>query len=219
MKVAVAGSTGLVGGNLLELLAEDAYFTEVVALCRRPGKNFGSKVRWQVVDFDNGQALHEAVRDFEAVCCCLGTTIKRAKSKEAFRKVDFGYVLNLANAAHAAGCKKFLVVSAIGSDPESSVFYSRVKGEMEMALKAIGFEQLYIFQPSMLTGEREEFRLGERIGIAVGKLVGPLMMGSLRKYRPIAARKVARGMVAAVAMNWKGSRTFQYSDMMDEINR
>lgn len=217
MKAVVAGSTGLIGSHLLQILAADAHFTKVAALCRQPGKYLGPKVEWQITNLDNTQELTEAVSDAAAVFCCLGTTIKKAKTKEAFRKVDYDYVLNLANAAHAAGCKKFLVVSAIGSDPNSKVLYSRVKGEMEMALKDVGFEQLSIFQPSILTGAREEFRLGERIGIGIAKLIAPLMVGSARKYRPIQARDVAYAMVAVAENDINIIKTLTYKEIMSEI--
>jgi uncharacterized protein YbjT (DUF2867 family) len=214
MKAVVAGGTGLIGSHLLELLSADAAYTNVVALARRPVKDLGSKVRWVVTNFDDEKELLKSVRGADVVFCCLGTTIKKAKTKEAFRKVDFDYVINLANAALAAGCKKFLVVSAIGSDPNSKVFYSRVKGEMENALKTIGFEQLSIFQPSMLTGARSEFRFGERIGIGIAKLIAPLMLGGLRKYRPIQARNVARSMVTVAKRDMKGISVLSYSEIV-----
>jgi len=215
MKAAVAGGTGLIGSHLLELLTSDATYTEVVALARRPVNQTGSKVRWITTNFDDVIELNKAVQGASVVFCCLGTTIKKAKTKEAFRKVDFDYVLNLAKAARSAGCKKFLVVSAIGSDPNSKVFYSRVKGEMESALKGIGFEQLSIFQPSMLMGERSEFRFGERIGIVIGKLIAPLMVGSLRKYRPIQASDVARAMALFAKKENKKVQLIGYSEMVN----
>jgi uncharacterized protein YbjT (DUF2867 family) len=118
--------------------------------------------------------------------------------------VDFDYVVNFANAAKQAGCKRFLMVSAIGADANSAVFYSRVKGETENALGAIGFDALHIFQPSLLVGERAESRPGERLGIAAFSLAAPLLIGPMRKYRPVNAHVVALTMMHAAATDATG---------------
>ena len=112
--------------------------------------------------------------------CCRGTTIKTTGSQAAFRKVDFDYVVNFAAAAKAAGVKRFLVVSALNPNAKSGVFYYRVKGEMENALKAMNFESLHIFRPSFLLVERPEARVGERLGIAVFSTLALLMIGPAR---------------------------------------
>jgi uncharacterized protein YbjT (DUF2867 family) len=127
------------------------------------------------------------------VFCCLGTTIKQAGSQAAFRRVDFDYPVALAQAAARDGAKRLLVVSALGADARSSVFYNRVKGEMEEAVRAAGVPKTLVFRPSLLVGPRAEPRLGERIGQVIGALLGPL----LGRYRPIHAEHVADAMLKA----------------------
>jgi len=189
----VAGATGLTGKHLLEFLLADERYASVCALVRKATLQAHPKLSEHVIDFESLGKLPKADDAF----CCLGTTIKKAGSQAAFRKVDFDTVINFAAAAKAAGAKRFLVVSALGANAKSSVFYNRVKGEMENALKAMNFESLHIFRPSFLLGERAEARVGERLGIAVFSALAPLMIGPARKIRPVEAKVVARGMVLA----------------------
>ncbi|MCY7388591.1 MAG: hypothetical protein LH481_11095 [Burkholderiales bacterium] len=128
---------------------------------------------------DAGMELAELPKTDDAFCC-LGATIRQAGSQAAFRKVDFDYVVNFATAAKAAGVKRFLFVSAIAANAKSGVFYNRIKGKMENALKAMNFESLHIFRPSFLVGERAEARVGERLGIAVFSALALLMIGPAR---------------------------------------
>lgn len=189
----IAGATGLAGRHLLEILLSDLRYSTVHTLVRRTCRIAAAKIEEHVVDFERLPALP----DTDDVYCCLGTTIRKAGSQAAFRKVDFDYVVDLATAARQSGVSRFLVVSAMGANAESAVFYNRIKGEMEQALVRIGFQALYIFQPSLLLGERHEARRGERAGIAMLSALAPLMLGPARKYRPIDAGMVARAMVVA----------------------
>ena len=190
----LVGATGLIGSFLQQrLLASDAYARVAVWARRDLGKTH-PKLKSDVVDFDR---LHERRVEAEDVFCCLGTTIKQAGSQAAFRRVDYDYPVALATAAAGGGAKRLLVVSALGANPDSSVFYSRVKGEMEIAVRAAGVPATIFFRPSLLSGPRKEVRRGERIGEAVGKLLGPL----LGKYRPIAADMVAAAMLKSALEN------------------
>jgi uncharacterized protein YbjT (DUF2867 family) len=132
------------------------------------------------------------------VYACLGTTIKKAGSQDAFRKVDHDYTLAVANMAKAAGVTRFAVVSSVGASARSSNFYLRVKGETDDALEKIGFAGLVIARPSVLVGNREEHRPGEKVGIAVTKAFSFAMVGGLKKFRPIEARRVAAAMVSTM---------------------
>jgi uncharacterized protein YbjT (DUF2867 family) len=186
----LVGATGLIGSFLVQrLLASDAYASVAVWARRELGQTH-PKLKAAIVDFDR---LHERRLEAEDVFCCLGTTIKQAGSQPAFRRVDYDYPVSLALAAAGGGAKRLLVVSALGANPDSSVFYNRVKGEMEIAVRAAGVPATIFFRPSLLSGPRKEVRRGERIGEAVGKLLGPL----LGKYRPIAADMVAAAMLKA----------------------
>ena len=182
------------GGFLLRQLLDTPEYDRVVALGRRPLDLTHPKLAQVTVDF---AVLDKTAADLRCddAFCCLGTTIKQAGSRENFRAVDHAAVLALAWAARRNGAKRFFVVSALGADAQSRVFYNRVKGEMEEALEVLDFETLALFRPSLLLGPRPNPRLGERIGAAVMWLADPLLLGRLRKYRAIEAEVVARAML------------------------
>lgn len=194
----IAGATGLVGRSLLALLLEHPEVQRVTAIVRRPTGHTHPKLMELVVDFDRLEA-ELAGRSVANVFCCLGTTIAAAGSQEAFRRVDHDYPFALARAARKAGARRFVVVTAAGSNPGSSVFYSRVKGELERDLQPLGFPELAIFRPGLLLGERAERRRGERLAMALAGPMKALFRGPLGKYRPVPAADVARAM-AKVAL-------------------
>lgn len=190
----IAGASGLVGGHLLRLLLDDPETARVVALVRRPLGVTNAKLDEVVADFERLDAV-EARLAAAVAFCCLGTTIKAAGSEAAFRKVDHDYPLAFARAALAAGAKRFVIVTAVGADAKSGIFYNRVKGELEDALRALAFPNgIVIAHPSMLLGARAESRAAESIGKAVMRGTGFLMAGPLRKYKAIEAVDVARAM-------------------------
>jgi uncharacterized protein YbjT (DUF2867 family) len=195
VRVWLAGATGLVGRALLERLLERPEVAQVTTFVRRPlDRPLSPKVRELVVDFDR---LEEALHGQAAthVFCCLGTTIDVAGSQEAFRRVDHDYPLALGRAARSSGAARFLVVTALGADAGSRIFYNRVKGDVEHDLRALGLPELHIFRPSLMLGERAQPRRGERIAAAVARPLGGLLLGPLRKYRPIAGAAVAEAML------------------------
>lgn len=147
------------------------------------------------------------------VFCCLGTTIKRAGSQPAFRLVDHTFVIGLARSGLRAGATQFLLVSAIGADPASRIFYSRVKGETEAAVRKLPYRSIQIFRPSLLLGDRAEFRLGERIATLGAPMLSVLLFGRLRRYRPIHAATVARAMVTIAREAPLGPNVFEYAGM------
>jgi len=193
----IVGASGLVGAFLLEgLLASPAY-AQVTAWGRHELGNDHRKLKTEIVDFAR---LFERRVQAEDVFCCIGSTIRQAGSQDAFRRVDFDIPVALARAAARDGAKRFLVVSALGANARSRVFYNRVKGEMEAAAKASGVPKVYVFRPSLLAGPRSEFRLGERAGLALASLLGPL----LGKYRPVRADAVAAAMLKAAVEDLPG---------------
>ena len=167
----------------------------MTALVRRtPLLKNHRKLKEVITDFSNlDKTLSTVTAD--DVFCCLGTTIKKAGSQEAFRKVDLSLVVDVAKVMRKQGAEQFIVISAMGANSSSKVFYNRIKGEMEEALKVLGYPCVRIIRPSLLLGHREEFRLGERIGILMSPLWKLLLVGSLKKYRPVQADVVARFMV------------------------
>jgi uncharacterized protein YbjT (DUF2867 family) len=192
----VAGGTGLIGSTLLQLLGADANYHRVTTLSRRdvpvpPG------VTLQRVDFERLEDTD--LPDVDDAFCCLGTTRKAAGSAEAFRHVDLDYVVAFAKLAKRAGAKRFLLVSSVGASARSSALYTRTKGESEEAIKSFGFTTVVILRPSFLMGNRTEERSGEAIAIAVGRAIGPLLIGPLRRYAPVESTAVARTLVESAA--------------------
>ncbi len=188
------GATGLVGRHLLDRLVESALYSRVRALGRRRPARRDPKVEFHGVDFDH-LAEHAELFRVDDVFCCLGTTLSAAGSQEAFRAVDHDYVVEAARLASEAGAEQFLVVSSVGADSDARVLYNRVKGEMEVAVKHFPFRALWIVRPALLLGDREEFRLGERIAELVIRPFSPLLVGRLRRYRPVQALDVAAAML------------------------
>lgn len=208
----IAGASGLSGQHLLERLIADARYTAIHALLRKPSLAAHPKLVEHVIDYAHLPTL-PAVDD---VYCCLGTTIKKAGSQEAFRRVDFDCVLQVANATLRAGAKRFLVISALGANAASPVFYNRVKAEMESALQSLGFPSLAIFRPSFLLGDRSESRPGERIGIGIFQAIAPLLLGPARKYRAIHVNDVAKAMIQVAWQEMTGTKVF-LSDTMQRL--
>lgn len=192
----VAGATGLVGRALVDCLLNRADVARVTAIGRRPTGRTNSKLRESIVDFEGPEDGLAGLAGLTAthVFCCLGTTIAAAGNQEAFRRVDHRYPLALGRAARNAGAQRFLVVTAMGANTHSLVFYNRVKGELERDLHALALPELHIFRPSLLLGERTERRRGERVAAALAAPISALLRGPLRRYRPIAATHVAEAM-------------------------
>jgi len=208
----LAGATGLIGGHVLRLLLADDAYQRVTVVGRRGLPVTSPKLQQRLVDFDQLADLDAPKVD--DVFCCLGTTMKKAGSQEAFRKVDLGYVTALARLCARHGAKQFLLVSAIGANPASRIFYNRVKGEAEAAVRAAGFAATQVFQPSLLLGSRGESRPAERLGILVGGALGFVFAGPLRRYRPIPAATVAAAMVKAAKKARPGAHVYTYDDML-----
>ena len=204
----IAGATGLTGQQLLKQLLADARYTEVHVLVRRHVFAPHTKLIEHIVDLAALPNLPTLPKSADDAFCCLGTTIKIAGSKAAFRIVDFDYVVNFARAAKKSGAQRFVVMSSLGANARSSVFYTQVKGEMEEALREIGFAELHIFQPSFLIGNRAESRPGERVGIAAFQLISPLLFGPARKYRAIEVTDVARAMISAAWLQKSGAHVY-----------
>jgi uncharacterized protein YbjT (DUF2867 family) len=192
MKTAlVAGSTGLIGDQLIRFLTEDPGYDTVIALSRKPLPIQHSKLKTVITELSSLDD-HKTQLIADEVYCCLGTTMRTAGSKEAFRAVDFDYPLALAKLCYANGAKSFCLVSALGANPDSFIFYNRVKGEIENAIDEIGFDRYHIFQPSLLLGDRNEKRAGEDSAKTAYKLFGFLIP---KKYQAIEGIKVARAMI------------------------
>jgi uncharacterized protein YbjT (DUF2867 family) len=193
----VAGATGLVGRELIIRALRERRYARVVALTRRPLPLKDSRLEEVDAAYGRLPAVLNGVTNGDGpldVYCCLGTTIRAAGSEEAFRRVDHDYVLALGRWARTAGAHRMVVISALGADPGSRVFYNRVKGETERDLAALGLASLVIVRPSLLAGDRAEFRVGERLALIATRPLRALLPA---RVRPIAAADVAKSMLNA----------------------
>ena len=207
-RVLLAGATGLVGTELLRQLLADDTVARVTALIRRPLADRSPRLDARIVDFDR---LDDAGDAFAAdqVFCALGTTIRQAGSQERFRRVDYDYALAIAQRGVENGARHLLLVSAVGADARSRVFYNRVKGELEDAVRALPYRSLTIIRPSLLLGDRRERRRGEEIGKRLGWLLPA-------RYRPVHARDVAAALVHAARADAPGHRIIESRDIPRE---
>ena len=197
MKTAIViGSTGLTGGYLLTELVANPNYSKIIVLVRKASSQHNLKVEEQVVDFNKLSDFKNKIIG-DDVYCTIGTTIKKAGSQEAFAKVDLEYPLSIAKIAKENGAKHFLLMSSLGANAASGNFYLKTKGALENNLRDLNFDSLSIFRPSILLGPRSEFRLGEKIGILFMRLFSFLLLGGLKKYRPIHVKQVAHAMAKA----------------------
>lgn len=201
--ILIAGATGLTGEHLLDRLLSEPTVSRVLAPTRRP---LAAHPHLENPVGDLATLLPTLSGEVDTAFCCLGTTIKQAGSQEAFRAVDHDLVLAFARRALELGARHLVVISALGANPQSSVFYNRVKGETEEALKAMGWPQLTIARPSLLLGTRHDFRLGER-------LAAPLLRWLPGKYRGIDACALARALWRLALEEQNGIRVIDSSDL------
>lgn len=209
----VLGASGLVGGYCLKALVDDPDYTRVLTFGRRelPAQMTRAKVTQRVVDFASLSAEH--FRGAQDVFSALGTTIRKAGSQEAFRRVDLELPLRAAQEALKAGVEQFIVVSSVGADPASKNFYLRVKGELEQELSKLPFRAIHILRPSLLIGKRQEFRLGESLAIAVAPVLDLLTVGQLQRYHSIKAELVGRAMVSAARSGKQGTFVYEFDSI------
>ena len=199
--VLILGATGLVGAECVRQFAESSRFDRVIALARRPLAIPSTRVESHVIDFER---LDDAARHFRVshVVCALGTTIKKAGTQERFRRVDYDYALAAARLGVREAARHFLLVSALGASAKSRIFYSRVKGELEDAIRALAYRSVTIVRPSLLLGERAEVRPGESIGKFFAGIVP-------RRWRPVHASAVAATLLRAAVEDQPGVRVIE----------
>jgi uncharacterized protein YbjT (DUF2867 family) len=200
-KAIVLGATGLVGKQLVKQLLKNELYSEVHILIRSTWPQKHDKLKVHQVDFnhlDNYAALFKV----DDIYCCLGTTMAKAGSKEAFYQVDHTYIVSAAKLGRQQGASQFLLISSIGADSHSATFYTKVKGQTEEAVKALAYPSLHIFRPSFLDGDRQENRLGENWGIKLTKWINQL--GFLKAYQPVKDHEVARAMCLVAKQNKSG---------------
>jgi uncharacterized protein YbjT (DUF2867 family) len=212
----LVGATGLIGAQILQQLLEDPDFAIIKVLVRRPIDLTHPKVQLILLDFANEAAYQAAIAGSDVVFCSVGTTLKQVNGDMvAYRKIDYDIPVNAARFCAATACPKFLLVSSIGADSQSRNFYLKLKGEVEEKVGSLGLSTVSIFRPSMLLGQRAEFRLGEKIGQV---LMGALAFLIPAQYKAIEATTVARAMIAAAKKDTVGVQFYTYAEMMSLVS-
>jgi uncharacterized protein YbjT (DUF2867 family) len=213
MTATLVGATGLIGSYLLEELLNDPYFDTVRILIRRPIDITHPKLEKKIVDFNDSDSLLVALSNSDVLFCSIGSTMKKVKGdKEAYRKIDFDIPVKLARFCKMTDCEKFILVSSAGANSKSRNFYQHLKGETDEAVKTVGLKTIHIMRPSLLLGERKEFRLGENIGKAVMTGLSFLIP---EKYKAIQGKDVAKVMLVLAKKNEKGVFVHENKEIID----
>ncbi|AEE52900.1 oxidoreductase [Haliscomenobacter hydrossis] len=206
------GATGLIGSQILQQLLEDPDFSNIKVLVRRPLDLNHPKVKLILLDFADEVAYQAAIAGSDVVFCSVGTTLKQVNGDMvAYRKIDYDIPVNAARFCAATACPKFLLVSSIGADGQSRNFYLKLKGEVEEKVSSLGLPSVSIFRPSMLLGQRAEFRLGERIGQG---LMLALAFMIPAQYKAIDVKTVAKAMIAVAKKETGGVQFYTYAEMV-----
>ena len=206
------------GGHCLRFLLEDDYYGKVVILTRRKLPLNHKKLEQRVIDFD-ALAQNADLVKADDIYCCLGTTRKKTPVKEIYYQVDFTYPFEIARLGLANGAEHYAIVTAIGASSRSRIFYNRTKGEIEKAVSELGFKGIYIFRPSLLTGERQEERKWEEVSGNFGQKLSFLLVGPAKKFRPIEARAVAFAMVQTSRQGHPGVHVIESEEIREIFNK
>jgi uncharacterized protein YbjT (DUF2867 family) len=215
----VLGATGLIGEQLVQQLLDDAAFSNVRILVRRPVQLSHPKLEVEIVHFDDLNEYRSKLGRGDCIFCCIGTTDGKVKGdKAAYRKIDFDIAVNAAKLGKDAGFTSYLLVSSVGANEKAGNFYLKLKGEVETVIAALGFLSFHIFRPSILLGKRKEFRFGEVIGKGVMRALSVLFVGPLQKYKGVEARTVAKAMIIVARSGNKGKFIYHYSDIVKAVS-
>src|SRR6187397_3574502 len=211
MTATLVGATGLIGSYLLEEMLNDPYFETVRVLIRRRRDITKAKLEKKIVDFNDSDSVLVALSNSDVVFCAIGSTMKKVKGdKDAYRKIDYDIPVNLARFCKMTGCEKFILVSSAGANSKSMNFYQRLKGETDEAVKEAGPKTVHIMRPSLLLGERKEFRFGENIGKAFMTSLSFLIP---EKYKAIQGKDVTKVMIALAKKNDEGIFVHENSEI------
>lgn len=218
--VGVIGATGLIGSTLVALLKEDAGFETIRLIVRRLVSDADPKIVMKLVNFEDYESLKLAIDGCSAVFCAVGTTQKKVQGdKIAYRKADYDIPVNAARACLETKVAHYLLVSSVGANANSATFYLRLKGEVEEAVQKFPIPSISIFRPSVLLGDRKEFRLGERIGQSGMKIFSPFLKGKWSRYKAVHAEDVAGAMLQASKNNQAGFKIYEYTDIKKMLSK
>ena len=210
----IAGSTGLIGSKLLEQLLANTYYSEVKIVVRRPTGIVHQKLKEYVVDFDK-LSNHSQLFEGDVFFSCLGSTKNKTPDKTDYFKIDHDYPLAMAKICLQNEVPEIHLISAVGAKASSANFYISMKGKIERDIAVLPFRAVHIYRPSMLTGDRKEKRTMEKIAIGVFKVINPLLIGALKKYRSINVADVAKTMATQSLKSLTGVHFYE----SDEIQR
>lgn len=214
-KAIIVGASGSIGSSVLQQLLVNDEYTEILVLVRKNLNIQHPKLKQLVLNFDEINKYAAQITG-DVVFSCLGTTKSQTPDEAEYKKIDYQYPLDVAWIAQTNGAKSYHLISSIGADKNSSTFYIRTKGEVERDLKAVPFESIHIYRPSLLDGERKQKRTLEKISNAIMHLVNPLLFGGLKKYRSIKVETVARAMIRNAKTTQKGVFVYE-SDQIQEL--
>lgn len=210
----IIGSTGLTGSHLLKALLTGNAYEKVISFVRTASKISHPKLVQHVVDFDVPESYKDLVEGND-MFCCLGTTIKKAGSQDAFEKVDLEYPVMFAKVAATKGVKQFSIISSLKANSKSNNFYLRTKGRCEEALRTIPFQSISIFRPSLLLGNRKEFRFWEKLVAPIMRFISIFLIGRLKKYRPINSKRLAYAMYSIAQQSTVGYHVYESDNIAD----
>ncbi len=213
MKICIAGATGLTGSFVFQHAIKMSGVHHIILPLRKPLEHKHENITQVITDFSDEALLTKMLTDIDAIICCIGTTIKKAGSQEAFRKVDFEIPLKMARCASSL-TKTFVLMSSVGADKTSNNFYLKTKGETEEAVFEHFKGRLIIARPSLLLGNRKELRAGEKAAIYLSPLFNLFMQGALKKYKAIKAETVARAMLQAAIHPNDAPQIMQYNELI-----
>jgi len=215
-KVAIiAGSSGLIGHELLKQLCDDPLYEKVITLVRQASGFHHKKVSEIIIRFDQPETFESSLAG-DVLFSCLGSTRRKTPDRNQYYKIDHDYPLKLATIAHQNGITQMHIISSLGANERSGNFYLKMKGETERDIAAIPFRSVHIYRPSFLDGNRKEKRLLEKAGLKVFAVIRPLLRGKLKKYRSISAKVVARAMIRNASDSTTGINIYE-SDTIQDI--
>ena len=210
--IAVFGSTGLIGSNLLKYLENDIYFSKVNVITRKPIHFKNSKFKNIVIDFSDINSIQNSLKNSQIVFVSIGTTQSKVNwDLKKYKKIDYEIPINIAKTAKKLNIKKYLIVSSAGADINAKGFYLSLKGQIESDIIKIGIKNTYIFRPSLLLGARKENRVGEKIAQVIMPLFSFLLP---KKYRPINAESVAKSMINLSKTDINSIKIYHYEDII-----
>jgi uncharacterized protein YbjT (DUF2867 family) len=210
--IIIIGASGLIGKQVLRQSLENPEIRHVIILVRKPFNLKHPKLNEIITDFKDLTELESSIKG-DALICCLGTTRKKSPNLKDYKKIDFDLTVNLARIAKQQNVEQIHLISAVGADSESKIFYNRLKGEIEEAIIKLDFSRTFIYRPSLLIGKRNEFRFGELIAQKLMPIIDILLVGSLKKYHSIPANEIAKAVIKSIFIKGQKVQILEFKEL------